>query len=102
MPGSDSEDNIIAAVIVGFILVVSIFFIFRKTSASERYTMPPLRSERVADVLGRVEEVFHLKGIPQSENVPEMAVGFGVGPGILGNMRNPTEGIYLGPNTGIF
>lgn len=100
MPKSDSEGNIIAAVIVGFILIVSIFFIFRKTS--EKYTIPPSRTERVADVLGRVEEVFHLKGIPQSENIPEMAVGFGVGPGILGNMRNPTEGIYLGPNTGIF
>lgn len=100
MPKSSESSNIIAAVIIGFILIMSIFFIFRKKN--EGYTIPPPRTERVANVLGRIEEVFHLKGIPQSENVPEMAVGFGVGPGILGNMRNPTEGIYLGPNTGIF
>lgn len=73
---------------------------------SEHYTMKfgetPSRNERIENVLGRIENTFHLQGVPQSENVPEMVVGLGVGPGILGNMRNPSENIYLSPNTGIF
>ena len=69
----------------------------------ERYsTTTPPRYESVEKVLGRLENTFHLTGIPQSENIPEMVVGLGTGPGILGNMRNPSEGIYLNPNTGVF
>lgn len=68
----------------------------------ERYGGEPVNYERVEKVLGRLENNFHLTGVPQSQNIPEMAVGLGVGPGILGNMRNPTEGIYLSPNTGVF
>lgn len=73
---------------------------------TERYTMKfgetPSRNERIENVLGRIENTFNLQGVPQSVNVPEMVVGLGVGPGILGNMRNPSENIYLSPNTGIF
>ena len=112
MPKEDH--NTCLFVILGAILIfVGIYFLFRKRPEEgeafaepvERYSMrsaPPPNVERVENVLGRLEETFHLSGVPQSINIPEMVVGLGVGPGILGNMRNPTENIYLGPNTGIF
>lgn len=123
------QDNTFLLVILGVLLVLYIFYMFRRRSSQDTYIepvemyemptrktntslpadtssamrkMPPPNVERVETVLGRLEDTFHLKGIPQSINIPEMAVGFGVGPGILGNMRNPSENIYLGPNTGIF
>lgn len=46
-------------------------------------------------VLGFINHEIDLVGIPPNEHNPIFAESFGVGPGLLGNMRNPSEAIFV-------
>lgn len=92
-----------AVMLLAAIAVIFFVLYLRKkpSSPSSSSSSPSPSTSRDAEVesyVPLVEDVvddFQLIGIEPNEQIPEMAVSFGMGPGIYGNNRNFTDSIFI-------
>lgn len=89
-----------AVLLVG--VIVAIFFVLylrKKPSPPAKESPSPQSDDSNVETFVRgVEDVvddFQLIGIEPNEDIPEMSVSFGKGPGIYGSNRNFSEGIFI-------